>query len=111
VRRIVPTFLHKELVFARIAELRKEHREKHKLTVDDLLKELEDNRKAALEAEIVQSSAATAATMGKAKLLGLDKQIIDLKSSDGSMATDGLSSTERQARITALMNKKLGKVN
>ena len=40
-------------------------------------------------AETPQAAAATAATMGKAKLLGLDKQIIDLKSSDGSMTPKG----------------------
>ena len=32
-----------------------------------------------------QSSAAVAATMGKAKLVGLDKQIVDHTSSDGTM--------------------------
>ncbi|RIQ42397.1 terminase small subunit, partial [Bordetella avium] len=34
-------------------------------------------RQAALSAETAQSSAAVAATMGKAKLLGLDKQVIE----------------------------------
>jgi len=41
------------------------------LTVDDLVRELEEARIAALTAESPQSSAAVAATMGKAKMLGL----------------------------------------
>ena len=44
----------------------------------DLILELEEARKAALKAETPQSSAAVAATMGKAKMLGFDKQIIEL---------------------------------
>lgn len=64
-------------ITARLAELQKAHAERHEITVDDLIKELEENRIAALSAETVQSSAATAATMGKAKLLGLDKQVIE----------------------------------
>lgn len=72
-------------VSGRINDLQSKHEERHKLTVDDLLRELEEARVAALTAETVQSSAAVGATMGKAKLLGLDKQIIDHQSSDGSM--------------------------
>jgi phage terminase small subunit len=47
-------------------------------TLDDILNELDENRKAALTAETVQSSAATAATMAKAKLLGfvVEKQSV-----------------------------------
>ena len=40
---------------------------------------------AALACEPPQSASAVSATMGKAKLLGLDKQTIDHTSSDGSM--------------------------
>lgn len=72
-------------VTARIAELRGEVMQRHQLTVDDLLAELEEARQAALAAETAQSSAAVNATMGKAKLLGLDKQILDHTSSDGSL--------------------------
>lgn len=57
--------------------------EAHKLTVADLIKELEEARIAALTAETVQSSAATAATMGKAKLLGLDKQQLEVSGPNG----------------------------
>lgn len=57
-------------VTLRLEQLRAPIIERHKITVDDLLAELDENRKAALSAETVQASAATAATMGKAKLLG-----------------------------------------
>lgn len=68
-----------------IDELQAGHRQRHDLTVDDLLAELEEARIAALTCETPQTSAAVSATMGKAKLLGLDKQVIDHQSSDGSM--------------------------
>ncbi|MDH0520856.1 terminase small subunit [Achromobacter xylosoxidans] len=70
-------------VSVRVAELQASHAERHKLTVDDLLRELEEARQAALTAESVQSSAAVAATMGKAKLLGLDKQVIEHSGPNG----------------------------
>ncbi|WP_373777832.1 terminase small subunit [Glaesserella sp.] len=70
-------------ITARIEELQAEHIERHKLTVDDLLDELELAREKALERG--QLSVAVSATMGKAKLLGLDKQTIDHTSSDGSL--------------------------
>ena len=77
--------LNNTKVELRLKQIRDEHMRNHKLTVGDLLKELEEARQAALGAENPQSSAAVAATMGKAKLLGLDKQVIDHTSSDGTM--------------------------
>ena len=44
--------------------------ERNAVTIDDLIRELEEARTGALTAETVQSSAAVAATMGKAKMLG-----------------------------------------
>lgn len=73
-------------VIAYLAEERAHIMARHRITVDDLLRELEEARAAALGADTVQSSAAVSATMSKAKLLGLDKQIIDHQSSDGSMS-------------------------
>jgi len=73
-------------ISARVAELRGEIKQRHNVTVDSLLEELEEARQKALTAETPQSSAAVAATMGKAKLVGLDKQVIDHTSSDGSMS-------------------------
>lgn len=84
--RMKPESIHrkaKELmdnvnVAARINELRAEHAKRHRVTVDDLLGELEEARQIALNAETPQTSAAVGASMGKAKLLGLDKQLIEL---------------------------------
>lgn len=73
-------------VIAYLAEERAHIMARHRITVDDLLSELEEARTAALGADTAQSSAAVSATMSKAKLLGLDKQIIDHQSSDGSMS-------------------------
>lgn len=69
--------LKKGKIGARISELKKKAEKRHDITVDKLLSELEEARIAALTAQTVQTSAAVAATMGKAKLLGLDKQIIE----------------------------------
>lgn len=74
--------LKKVEITARLDELRGEHAKRHNLTIDDLITELEQARKAALSAMVVQSSASVAATMSKAKLLGfLDKKEED-KSGD-----------------------------
>lgn len=70
---------------ARIETIREAARERNLVTVDSLLAELEQARRIALGAELPQTSAAVSATMGKAKLVGLDKQILDLRSGDGSM--------------------------
>lgn len=70
-------------VAARLVELRGEIKQRHDVTVDSLLGELEEARQAALQAETPQSSAAVAATMGKAKLTGLDKQIIEHSGPNG----------------------------
>lgn len=81
----------REHVRARLAELQEAAKERNRITVDTLLAELEENRRAALGAETPQASAATAATMGKAKLLGLDKVVVDHMSSDGSMTPTRLT--------------------
>ena len=85
IHRTAKRMMDKSKISARIEQLRKPIRERHNVTVDSLLLELEEARKAALGAETPQTSAAVTATMGKAKLCGLDKQIIDHTSSDGSM--------------------------
>ncbi|HHW7545269.1 TPA: terminase small subunit [Mannheimia haemolytica] len=86
-------------ITARIEELKAEHAERHKLTVDDLLKELEEARILAREKE--NPNAMTQATMGKAKLLGLDKQVIDHTSSDDSLKPQ-IQLTEGEFREIAL---------
>jgi phage terminase small subunit len=75
--------LQKPQVQARIAELREAVMDRHNITVDTLLAELEEARTVALKAETPQTSAAVSATMGKAKLLGLDKKIVEITGKNG----------------------------
>ena len=88
-------------ITARLAELREPIMQRHNVTVDSLVLELEEARRAALSADTPQSSAAVAATMGKAKLCGLDKQVIDIMSSDGSMTP----AASQEAVLAALARK------
>jgi phage terminase small subunit len=64
-------------VALRIAELQASHRQRHNITIDDLLDELEEARQFAFETD--KAAAAVSATMGKAKILGFDKQVIKLE--------------------------------
>lgn len=73
--------LQKPQVQARIAELREAVMDRHQITVDTLLAELEEAREVALKS--AQASAAVSATMGKAKLLGLDKKIVEITGKNG----------------------------
>ena len=74
--------LQKPQVQVRIEELRNQVMDRHEITVDTLLLELEQARRLALETK--KAAAAVTATMGKAKLLGLDKQIVELTGKDGA---------------------------
>lgn len=56
-------------IAVKIEALRALHQKRHEITVDDLVKELEEARKLAFETD--KAAAAVSATMGKAKLLGL----------------------------------------
>ena len=56
---------------------------RHGITVSGLLKELEEARTIALTCETPQTSAAVSATMSKAKLAGLDKQVIEHTGANG----------------------------
>lgn len=67
----------------RLSDLREPIMARHAITVDTLLAELEEARKIALSCETPQSSAAVGATMGKAKLLGLDKQLVEVTGANG----------------------------
>lgn len=67
----------------RLAVLREPIMERHAITVDSLLAELEEARVVALACDTPQSSAAVGATMGKAKLLGLDKQLVEVTGANG----------------------------
>lgn len=60
---------------------------RNELTIDDIIKELEEARTAALAAESPQSSAAVAATMGKAKVLGMLVDKSEVKN-EGNISID-----------------------
>lgn len=74
-------------VAGRIASLRESHTKRHAITVDTLLEKLNKVYTVALAAETPQSSAAVQAVMGQAKLLGLDKQLIELSGEVGIRKT------------------------
>ncbi|MCC8341880.1 terminase small subunit [Pseudomonas stutzeri] len=76
VNRKAKDLLDNGKITARLAELREPILERHGDTVDSLLKELESARARALAVD--RPSAAVSATMGKARLLGLDRQQLDV---------------------------------
>ena len=103
VNRKAKELLDNGKITARLDQIRKEHSKRHNITVDSLLLELEEARQAAFEGERPQVSAAVSATMGKAKLLGLDKQVIEHTGANGGaidlslkvvFENDGETSTE-----------------
>lgn len=70
-----------------IAKGRAEIAKRNELTIDDLINELEQARTAAMTAENPQSSAAVAATMGKAKMLGFLVDKSEVKN-EGNISID-----------------------
>lgn len=95
--------LQKPQVQARLEELRRKVMERHEITVDTLLAELEEARKAALGAETPQTSAAVSATMGKAKLLGLDKKIVELTGKNGAPIETSSTVTVDQKALSSVL--------
>lgn len=89
-------------VSIRVLELQDQALKRHEVTVDSLIRELEEARIAASTTERPQASAMVAATMGKAKILGfiVDKQ--DNTSSDGSMTP---RSTLSDKAVGVIMDK------
>jgi phage terminase small subunit len=77
--------------------------ERHEITVDTLLTELEEARKAALGAETPQAAAAVGATMGKAKLLSLDKKIVELSGKNGAPIETKSSVTVDQQALNSVL--------
>lgn len=97
-------------ISAMVDDLKAEARQRHAVTVGDLLQELEQARAAALAAPTPQSSAAVSATMGKAKMLGLlvDKAEIKAEaeiSTKQEEYTPPLTGDEVQQVIKAFFNK------
>jgi len=71
-------------VSARVAEIQGKAAARVVLTIDDIAKQLDEDR--AFARQSGSAAAAVAATMGKAKVLGLIVDKSDLSSSDGSMS-------------------------
>ena len=97
-------------ISAMVDDLKAEARQRHAVTVGDLLHELEQARAAALAAPTPQSSAAVSATMGKAKMLGLlvDKAEIKAESEVSTKQEKyipPLTGDEMQQVIKAFFNK------
>ncbi len=98
-------------ISAMVDGLKEEARQRHAVTVGDLLHELEQARAAALAAPTPQSSAAVSATMGKAKMLGLlvDKAEIKAEAEISQVKqeeyTPPLTGDEMQQVIKAFFNK------
>ena len=81
--------LKRDRVQDAMAIFRADVAERNRITEDDLLLELEEARQAALKAGVAQSSAAVAATMGKAKLMGFLTDRID-HTTNGESIQQGL---------------------
>ena len=108
VNRRAKELLDNGKIGARLDKIRKEHAMRHNITVDSLLIELEEARKTALDAgklEKLQVAAAVSATMGKAKLLGLDKQVIE---HTGKINITEISDDELNAKLAALVSNATG---
>ena len=84
-------------ISAMVDDLKVEARQRHRVTVDDLLHELEQARAAALAAPTPQSSAAVSATMGKAKMLGL---LVDRAEIKAEAETSQVKQEERKCPLS-----------
>lgn len=80
-----------------VEKLREEMRERFMVTVESLTEELEEARVIAREDRV--PTAMVSATMGKAKLYGLDKQVVE---HSGSIKFDDLTEEDIDRRIAAL---------
>lgn len=75
-------------VSVRVQELRNEHAVRHNITIDSLIEELEQARQLAFDTG--KAAPAVTATMGKAKLLGMDKQVIEHTGANGQPLFTGV---------------------
>lgn len=109
VNRLAKDLLDNIKITSRLNELKGEHAKRHAITVDTLLAELEEVRQLALvpkgENGTLQLNVAVNAIMGKAKLLGLDKKVVDNISSDGSMTPTQLTANEFEQIAKNLLDK------
>jgi phage terminase small subunit len=83
-----------------VKTLREEIKAKHSMTVDDIIRELEEARAMAMTGERPQTASMVAATMGKAKVLGLIVDKAEVKGSLNMTLYDG----EQAARMASMLN-------
>lgn len=81
INRNAHALLSDNKVSARIEQLREAAARRNEITVDSLIDELEEAR--ALARDIANPSAMVSATMGKAKITGFDKKIIQHQNASG----------------------------
>lgn len=93
-------------VAARVEELKRRALQRYDLTVDDIVKELEDARKIARE--LGQSSAMVSASMGKAKLFGM---IVDKKARTDSEGNDLDVPIVSSAELLAIMERRFERID
>lgn len=92
-------------VAVRVSQLQAVHQKRHEITVDDLVRELDEARRLALETEA--PAAAVSAIMGKGKLLGLIVDRKELTGKDGeSIKIEAASTDELVSRISRLASRK-----
>ena len=82
VNRSAFDLLQNPKITARLEEIRAEHAKRHEITVDTLLDELEEARQ--LARDTINPAAMVAATMGKSKITGFDKKVLQHQNPDGS---------------------------
>ena len=100
VNRTAKEQLDNPKIAARLAELKAAHVERHEVTVDDLIRELEEARSIAMAGERQQPAAMVAASMGKAKLLGL---IVDKADNKNDNRTTVLFDAEQVKRMAGAL--------
>lgn len=100
VNRTAKEQLDNPKIAARLAELKAAHVERHEITVDDLIRELEEARSIAMSGERQQPAAMVAASMGKAKLLGL---IVDKAENKNDNRTTVLFDAEQVKRMAGAL--------
>ena len=65
-------------ILGRYEQLQEQSLKDHGVTIASLIKELDEARKLAMTTETPQTSSAISATMNKAKLVGLDKNVLEV---------------------------------
>ena len=83
VNRTAKELMDSPKIAARVHEIKSAHVERHETTVDDILRELEEARALAAGGEKPQPAAMVAASMGKAKLLGMLTDKTEVTGKDG----------------------------